>query len=277
MSKVAVVTGSNKGIGFAIVRGLCKQFDGDVFLTARDVRRGSAAVEELKKEGLSPKFHQLDLNDQESIERLRDFLQQNYGGLDVLVNNAAIAYKEADPAPFSQQVEDSMKTNFWGTLAVCEALFPILKPGARVSHVSSRGGTYALQKCSAERQKEVCSLMSIAQVKDIMTTFVSDAAAGEHQAHGWPNMAYGMSKLGLTAITPMQQDEMDKDNRKDIIINACCPGYVDTDMSSHKGHLTIDQGADTPLYLALLPPGIKTPQGKFVCERKVNEWKEAKI
>ena len=74
MTKVAVVTGANKGIGFAIVRGLCKQFDGDVFLTARDEGRGSAAVEELKKEGLNPKFHQLNLDDQSSIERLRDFL-----------------------------------------------------------------------------------------------------------------------------------------------------------------------------------------------------------
>ncbi|KAH9513989.1 NADH-cytochrome b5 reductase [Bulinus truncatus] len=90
--RVAVVTGSNKGIGFAIVRALCKQFDGDVLLTARNVDLGKNAVEELEKEGLHPRFHQLDLNDHSSVTKLRDFLKANYGGLDVLVNNAGIAY-----------------------------------------------------------------------------------------------------------------------------------------------------------------------------------------
>lgn len=87
---VALVTGSNKGIGLAIVRELCRQFSGDVVLTARDVVRGQAAVKQLEAEGLSPRFHQLDINDLQSIRVLRDFLCKEYGGLDVLVNNAAI-------------------------------------------------------------------------------------------------------------------------------------------------------------------------------------------
>ena len=60
---VAVVTGSNKGIGFGIVRALCKKFEGDVFLTSRDEGRGRAAVEDLEKEGLKPKYHVLDIGD----------------------------------------------------------------------------------------------------------------------------------------------------------------------------------------------------------------------
>jgi len=62
-SKVALVTGANKGIGFAVVRAMCKQYAGDVYLTARDAGLGTAAVDSLKKEGLSPLFHQLDIND----------------------------------------------------------------------------------------------------------------------------------------------------------------------------------------------------------------------
>jgi carbonyl reductase 1 len=89
-SRVAVVTGSNKGIGFAIVRGLCKQFAGDVYLTARDEGRGRAAVASLEAEGLSPKFHQLDITSQESIDSLKKFVLEKYGGIDVLVNNAGI-------------------------------------------------------------------------------------------------------------------------------------------------------------------------------------------
>jgi NAD(P)-dependent dehydrogenase (short-subunit alcohol dehydrogenase family) len=92
-SRVALVTGSNKGIGFAIVRDLCRQFSGDVILTARDEARGRTAVQQLQAEGLSPRFHQLDIDDLQSIRVLRDFLRKEYGGLDVLVNNAGIAFK----------------------------------------------------------------------------------------------------------------------------------------------------------------------------------------
>lgn len=92
-TRVAVVTGSNKGIGLAIVRALCSQFSGDVYLTARDPERGKAAVTQLSEEGLKPLFHQLDIADLKSIQTLRDFLKEKYGGLDVLVNNAGIAFK----------------------------------------------------------------------------------------------------------------------------------------------------------------------------------------
>ena len=70
--KVAIVTGSNKGVGFGTVRGLAKKFDGDVFLLSRNVERGEKALAELKKEGLNNvKFHQLDIDDQASIDKLR--------------------------------------------------------------------------------------------------------------------------------------------------------------------------------------------------------------
>ena len=78
-TRVALVTGANKGI--------------DVVLTARDKERGRAAVQQLQAEGLSPRFHQLDIDDLQSIRALRDFLRKEYGGLNVLVNNAGIAFK----------------------------------------------------------------------------------------------------------------------------------------------------------------------------------------
>ncbi|XP_008984891.1 carbonyl reductase [NADPH] 1 isoform X2 [Callithrix jacchus] len=128
--QVALVTGGNKGIGLAIVRDLCRRFSGDVVLTARNVARGQAAVQQLQAEGLSPRFHQLDIDDLQSIRALRDFLRKEYGGLDVLVNNAGIAFKVADPTPFHIQAEVTMKTNFFGTRDVCTELLPLIKPHA---------------------------------------------------------------------------------------------------------------------------------------------------
>ena len=90
--RIAVVTGANKGIGLAIVRSLCKQFTGDVYLTARDEGRGQEAVALLNAEGLSPKFHQLDITSQESIDALKEYVVEKYGGIDVLINNAGTVH-----------------------------------------------------------------------------------------------------------------------------------------------------------------------------------------
>lgn len=87
------MTGGNKGIGFAIVKGLCEKFKGVVYLTARDISRGEEAVAELKKLGFNPVFHQLDITDKISIERFKNHLKEKHEGLDILINNAAIAFK----------------------------------------------------------------------------------------------------------------------------------------------------------------------------------------
>ncbi|XP_033743198.1 carbonyl reductase [NADPH] 1-like [Pecten maximus] len=271
---VAVVTGANKGVGFGVVRGLCKQFNGDVYLTARNEELGLKAVEELKKEGLSPKFHVLDLTKPDTIIKLKTFLQETYGGLDVLVNNAGMAYKVSSKAPFGEQAEVTMQTNFTGTLDVCEALFPLLRPHARVANVSSLVSISAVKKCSETlRKKLVNPNLSMGELKDLMQKFVDAAKKDAHQKEGWPNTAYGVSKIGVTAMSLIQQRELLKDSsRQDIIVNACCPGYVNTDMSSHKGPKTIDQGADTPVYLAMLPPNTLSPKGNYVSDRKIGKW-----
>lgn len=134
------VTGSNKGIGFAIVRELCVKFDGVVYLTSRDEGRGKTAIEELEKLGLKPHYHQLDIDDETSVLKLRDYLKTTYGGLDVLVNNAAIAFKVAATESFSEQATVTLRTNFFNTYHTCNILFPILKPHARVVNISSSAG-----------------------------------------------------------------------------------------------------------------------------------------
>ncbi|KAI9562230.1 hypothetical protein GHT06_013195 [Daphnia sinensis] len=276
--KVAVVTGSNKGIGFAIVKELCQKFDGDVYLTSRDEGRGGAAVEELGKLGFHPQYHQLDIDDEASALRFRDHLQSKYGGLDVLVNNAAIAFKNAAPEPFSQQATETLKTNFFSTLRFCNIMFPILRPHARVVNVSSSAGH--LLKISGEnsvaidlRKKLSSSELTTKELTEMIEGFVKAAQTGDHLKFGWPNSAYATSKIGISALTRIQQRAFDNDSRPDIIVNSVHPGYVDTDMTSHKGPLTIEQGAVAPTWLALLPPNVDGPKGGYVWyDKQIVDW-----
>ncbi|XP_033743473.1 carbonyl reductase [NADPH] 1-like [Pecten maximus] len=276
--RVAVVTGSNKGIGYAIVRGLCKQFDGDVYLTARDKSLGLQAVQDLNKEGLSPKFHQLDVTKPDTIAKLRSFLKDTYGGLDILVNNAGIFIEANSAAQDGTQAESIVRTNFTGLCDVSEALFPLLRPHARVVNISSMLSFASLLKCSDELQHRFKDEnISQEELKILMQQFVDCIKMGTHGANGWPTgkytSGYGVSKIGATVISFIQQRELKKDSRPDIVVNAVCPGYVVTDLTGQQGFKTIDQGAETPLYLAMLPPNTTNPNGKFISEKQIVNWK----
>ncbi|KAM9320696.1 carbonyl reductase [NADPH] 1-like isoform 1-T1 [Gastrophryne carolinensis] len=274
-TKVAVVTGGNKGIGLAIVRALCKQFQGDVYLTARNVQLGEEAVRLLKEEeDLSPLFHQLDINDLNSIRALRDFLKNKYGGVDVLVNNAGIAFKATNETPFATQAEVTLKTNFFATRDMCNELLPIMKPNGRVVNISSVASVRALAGCSQELEEKFRSdTITEEELVKLMEKFVEDTKNGDHQDKGWPNTAYGVSKMGLTVLSRIQARELKKSRKGDgIIVNACCPGWVRTDLAGPNAPKSPDEGAETPVYLALLPESIESPCGELVIEKKVTAW-----
>ncbi|XP_068931077.1 carbonyl reductase [NADPH] 1-like isoform X2 [Petaurus breviceps papuanus] len=237
-SRVAVVTGSNKGIGFAIVRDLCKKFSGDVILTSRNPTLGQEAVKKLKDEGLNPLFHQLDITDPQSIRTLREYLKEQYGGVDVLVNNAGIAFK------------------------------------GRVVNVSSSVSVRSLKNCSPELQEKFQSdKITEEELVGLMNKFVEDTKKGVHQKEGWPNTAYGVSKIGVTVLSRIHARQLNEQRKSDnILLNACCPGWVRTDMAGPKATKSIEEGAETPVYLALLPPGVTEPHGQFVSEKMVEKW-----
>ncbi|KAM6094120.1 carbonyl reductase [NADPH] 1 isoform 2-T2 [Chlamydotis macqueenii] len=271
---VAVVTGSNKGIGFAIVQALCKQFPGDVYLTARDPGRGQEAVAKLQKEGLRVFFHQLDIDDLQSIKALRDFLKEKYGGLNVLINNAGIAFKVHDTAPFAVQAEVTMKTNFFGTRNVCTELLPLVKPYGRVVNVSSMVSSSALKGCSKELQQKFRSdTITEDELVELMTKFVEDTKKSVHEKEGWPNTAYGVSKIGVTVLSRIQARMLNEKRKGDhILLNSCCPGWVRTDMAGPKAPKSPEEGAETPVYLALLPSGADGPHGQFLSDKTVQTW-----
>ncbi|XP_023215227.1 carbonyl reductase [NADPH] 1-like [Centruroides sculpturatus] len=274
-TKVAVVTGGNKGIGFAIVKALCQKFDGHVYLTARDEQRGKDAVNKLEKLGLKPKFHLLNISNLESIRQLRDYLKETYDGLDVLVNNAGIAYKMASTVPFHEQAENTIAVNFFDTLNVCNELFPILRPHSRVVNISSVYGMLSKVGNEDIQKKFSSPYLTKEELCVLMRKFVQDIKDGVHEKNGWSNSTYCVSKVGVSALTFIQQREFDEDSRPDLVVNAVHPGIVDTDMTSHKGELTPEQGAEAPVYLALLPPNVEKPRGQFVWNDKtIVDWKQ---
>lgn len=272
-SKLAIVTGGNKGIGYAIVKALCEKFDGDVYLTARDVGRGEAAVGRLNELGLKPKFHQLDVTDIGSVAAFAKFVADKYTGIDVLVNNAAIAFKAAATDPFGVQAEETIRVNYFALRTVCDALFPLLLPGARVVNLSSSAGRLSVIPGEELRRTLSSSLLTIDELDTLMRQFVEKAKSGDHEKSGWPSSAYCVSKVGVSALTFIQQRAFDVDPRTDIVINSVHPGYVDTDMTSHKGPLTIEQGAEAPVYLSLLPAGEQNVKGRYVWNDKtIKDW-----
>lgn len=273
-SKVAIVTGSNKGIGLAIVRALCKQFQGVVYLTARDVGRGQEAVTSLSSEGLKAEFHQLDINDVNSIVTAAAYFKQKYGGVDVLVNNAGIAFKGADTTPFAIQAEVTLKTNFFATRDMLNHFMPLIKPGGRVVNVSSFVGSRTLNQCSPTLQERFRSEdISEDELVGLMQQFVDLTQKDQHKQGGWPETAYGVSKTGLTVLSMILARRLSKERPNDgILLNACCPGWVRTDMAGPKAPRSPDEGAVTPVYLALLPPGATEPHGKFVSDNEVQPW-----
>lgn len=265
--KVAVVTGSNKGIGYAIVRGLCKKFDGTVFLTSRNVELGKKALADLEKEGLHPKYHQLDITDNKSIETFRDFIKKEHGGIDILVNNAAIAFKQNATEPAAVQAEQTVAVNYFAVLNACEKLFPLIQNGGRVVNISSSAGHLSKIPSEALRSRFKDPNLTIPELSGLMQQYVEAAKQGTH-APEWGNSSYAVSKVGLTALTMIQQRML---NDRDIKVNAVHPGYVDTDMSSHKGPLSIDEGAAAPLFLAL--DADDSVKGQYVWfDKQITSW-----
>ena len=156
------------------MKSLCQNFDGDVILTSRDEVKGRKAVEELQKEDLNPKYHVLDICEEDSVLKLREFMMNTYGGIDVLVNNAGVAFPDDinnlfdetsspdDVISFLDDFKKTLATNYWANKRACDILFPILNPGARVVNItSSVGFSGTLDMYSKNQVKVVFKVLTI--------------------------------------------------------------------------------------------------------------------
>jgi NAD(P)-dependent dehydrogenase (short-subunit alcohol dehydrogenase family) len=231
-NRIALVTGANKGIGLEIARQLAET-GVFVLIGARDAARGEAAVAELASQGLKAAFVPLDVLDEASVAAAAAAIAEAHGRLDILVNNAGIV-DSTDGVPSVASLEAVrrvMATNFFGALAVTQAMAPLLKKStaARVVNLSS-------------------ALGSLAGNGDPSSPYYSAQLIG-----------YNASKAALNMLTVQLAQEF---RGTPHAVNSVSPGYVKTDLTGGTGFLTADVAAKTPVRFALL--GEDAVSGQFV-------------
>jgi NAD(P)-dependent dehydrogenase (short-subunit alcohol dehydrogenase family) len=230
-TKIALVTGANKGIGFETARQIA-QSGITVLLGARSAELGEKAAATLTAEGLSVRFLPIDITDQATIAAAAQTIATDFGHLDILVNNAGVhIHEDGVPSTVSTDVLDrTMKTNFIGAVAVTQALLPLIKksPSARIVNVSS-------------------GLGSVTQQSDPNYPFAFAKF-----------LAYSASKAALNMFTAHLAYEL---RETGIKVNSSDPGYTATDLNGNRGHQTVPEGAAETIRLALLPED--GPTGTF--------------
>ncbi|CAK1550829.1 unnamed protein product [Leptosia nina] len=253
MSRVAVVTGSNKGIGFAIVKRLCEDFDGVVYLTSRSEHLGAAAVGKLKEQGLRPEYHQLDVTDRQSITKFRDHLQNKHGSIDILINNAGYASGYGNDS--FEECKKVIDINYRGVLNVQEIIYPLIRRNGRVINVSSDCGHLSNVRNEEWIERLSKQDLNIEDVNEFVDWFLESKKNGTFKTSDFVEdghiVAYRVSKVALCALTLIQQKELES---RDISVNSLHPGFVRTDMTMKIGFCTADEAAETPVYLALHAP-----------------------
>ena len=238
--KIALVTGANKGIGREIARQLAKK-GMTVLIGARDASRGGEAEAALKKEGFDAHFVELDVTNEKSIRSAAERIGKDFGRLDVLVNNAAIAidHGEAPSEVGIDLVRKTYETNFFGVIAVTQAMLPLLRKAEAGRIVNMSSGLGSLKMGSAPN-----------------SPFASFNLLG-----------YNTSKTAVNAVTVSFANEL-RNTR--IKVNAADPGYVATDLNGHSGPRTVEQGAIAPVRLATLGPD--GPTGGYFNEDGPVPW-----
>lgn len=277
-TRVAVITGANKGLGFALVRALCRLWgeEGRVILAARDPGRGRKALETLEREGLHPLLRTLDLADPGSAAALAGQVQREFGSLDLLIQNGA--YAPGPEAPAKEQVRPMIETNNLGTHRVLRAFRPLLRPQARVLVVASGFGTLKSLDPSLHGRFDT-DRMDLDALERVLLDYTLAVEEGRAAGEGWPEWINIPSKVGQVAAARIFARELAA-QASEVLVNAVCPGWMITDASrpylkSLPPEITPkqpDEAAGDVLWAGLLPPRTRHPHGELVQYRKLLPW-----
>ncbi len=231
--KIAIVTGGNRGIGHEIARQLMKA-DLFVVVGARDHVKCDAAVEALQAGGPNVAGFPLDVNDTKSVRRFVEHVEKHHGAPGVLVNNAGV-YPESTEAKVvdtpTSMWRETLETNLFGAVRMCREVVPLMK---------------------RLRYGRVVNISS---------------GLGQLHQMGEGSPAYRVSKAALNALTRTLAAEVAGSG---ILVNSMSPGWVRTDMGGEEAPRSVEEGADTAVWLALLPSN--GPTGQFFRDRKPIPW-----
>lgn len=238
MSKIALITGANKGLGLETARQLARDHGFEVLLGCRDQNRGEQAQELLQSEGLNARFVLLDVTGESQIEAAKTFVDETFGTLDVLVNNAGIMLEhDARTGSNLTTWRETFEINLFGCVAVTNAFLPLL------------------EKSDAPRIVNVSAILG--SLNEI----------SKPQMKTWIRTSYSASKAGLNAFTIALAQEKSGSSFK---VNAAHPGWAKTEMGGPQAPMTVAQSVKTVIQLATLPAD--GPSGGFFHAGKTMNW-----
>jgi carbonyl reductase 1 len=244
-SRLALVTGANRGIGAEIAEQL--EHNGlRVLRASREPRDGYVTLDVTRP------------------DHARQVVGAAGGGIDVLVNNAGVSLDGFD----EELARRTLEVNFFGALRVTDAALPTMPAGGRIVMISSGMGDLSGARGEA-RARLSDPTLTRERLVALVEEFVADAGRGDHAKRGWPSNAYSVSKMAMNALVRVLARELADDPRK-IAVNAVCPGWVRTRMGGRSAPRTVEQGARTAVWLALLPPD--GPTGGYFRDERPIPW-----
>ncbi|MFF3412106.1 SDR family NAD(P)-dependent oxidoreductase [Streptomyces sp. NPDC002742] len=231
-ARIALVTGANQGLGFALVEGLAARMDRRdlVLLTGRDAHRVAGAVARVNASAATVSRVEgrvLDVSDAGAVRELAAELGARHGGVDIVVSNASVTLTPERPQ--SEQADAFIDVANGGTHAVLRSFGPMVRPGGRLIVVASSLGTLGHLDT---RLHPLFDGSPLDEVERVIESWRAAVHAGAERELGWPRWINVPSKVAqVAAVRAVAAERRDADLARDTLVAAVCPGLVDTALS----------------------------------------------